>query len=255
MHTWLQKGVWIPLSLFPPELPPVPSSYRAGRCVSWTGFALFQVPWESGTAVSQRKGASSFRAPGLCHGGQRAGSSPLLWGLQKPSPKSQNANPQSHGAQPSALHPQTAELSLHYLHSQPWKEQGKLMASGICFLHPRGCKHPAQQEMERVVQLPNLAEEDTETDVQGHICPVPQLDSALDSAPRGSSPPSSALRDEFWYSRARAAALSSQQPWLGGASQGHGLGSALAKHISLPQPGSKGSVSLLCQHLEEKGGK
>lgn len=28
--------------------------------MSWTGFALFQVPWESGTGVTQRKGASSF---------------------------------------------------------------------------------------------------------------------------------------------------------------------------------------------------
>lgn len=32
--------------------------------MSWTGFALFQVPWESGTGVTQRKGASSFPSTG-----------------------------------------------------------------------------------------------------------------------------------------------------------------------------------------------
>ena len=64
MCTWLQKKVLIPLVFSPPQLPPVPSSYRAWRCVSWTGFALFQVLWESGAGVTQRKSASSFPSTG-----------------------------------------------------------------------------------------------------------------------------------------------------------------------------------------------
>lgn len=115
-------------------------------------------------------------------------------------------------------------------------------------------------------------QKETQADVQGCVWPAcglpptlfPQLDSALvwglcQMSSQCLIPPKLWPRDEFWYSKARAAALSSEQPWLGGASQGHGLDSPLAKHISLSQPGwrpgSKGSVSLLCQHLEEKGGK
>lgn len=87
MRTWLQKGVLIPLSLFPPELPPVPSSYRAWRCMSWTGFALFQVPWESGSGVSQRKVLQLPKCRGFAMVGTRLGAPLALGWLCKHHPQ------------------------------------------------------------------------------------------------------------------------------------------------------------------------
>lgn len=123
--------------------------------MSWTGFALFQVSWESGTGVIQRKGASSFPSTGLCHGGQTAGTPPTLWpvpaesNLQLPRVKLP-AQGLTEG-QPAALHPLTANLSLHGSGTPTHR------AGDMCFTHLPGMQALAWcsgQETGRLVQLP-----------------------------------------------------------------------------------------------------
>lgn len=66
MRIWLQKKVLIPLIFSPPEFPPVPSSYRAWRCVSWTGFPLFQVPGNLALALPRGRVLPASQAQWLC---------------------------------------------------------------------------------------------------------------------------------------------------------------------------------------------
>lgn len=97
MYTWLKKKGLISLVFSPPELPSVPSSYRPSGCVSGTGVALFQIPWESGTGITQRKGASSFPSLGASPQGAESWEPPdaqawpccTFW-EQPPSPKMQS---------------------------------------------------------------------------------------------------------------------------------------------------------------------
>lgn len=200
-------------------------------------------------------------------------------GLQTPSPRVQV---QTHSPMGTSHQPCTPRLHIYpcvALGSPRTAPAGAGEAGGQQDLLPPspGMQTPScGQEMGRLVQLPFLAEGDTDTGRCAGTClaslqpptstsPTAGLGLGVGTVPHEppvARPPHALAqgpRDEFWYSGARAAALSSEQPWPGGASQGHGLDSPLAKHISLSQPGwrpgSKGSVSLLCQHLEEKGGK
>lgn len=121
--------VLIPLSLFPPELPPVPSSYRAWRCVPWTGFALFQVPWESGTGVSQRKGASSFPSARALPWWARSWELPTALGwLCKHHPQEMRCSPTVPWGPAISPAPTDCRFILAWLwdlHAQHWQEQGK----------------------------------------------------------------------------------------------------------------------------------
>lgn len=240
----------------PPELPPVPSSYRAWRCVSWTGFALFHVPWESGTGVSQRKGASSFPSAGAlpwrAEGWELPGA--RAW-VCKHHPRESRCKPMGTSHQPC-----TPRLHIYpcvALGSPRTAPAGAGEASGQQDLLPPspGTQTPScGQEMGRLVQLLFLTEGHTDTGRCAGTClaslqpptstsPTAGLGLGVGTVPHEppvARPPHALAqgpRDEFWYSRARAAALSSEQPWPSGASQGHGLNSPLAKHISLSQPG------------------
>lgn len=130
------------------------------------------------------------QVPGLCHGGQRAGSSPVL------RPGSANTIPESPGANPwgPAISPAPPDCTfilvwLWDLHAQHRQEQEKPVASRICFPHPQGCKHPAVGRRWGGWCSSCFWQKETQTqaDVQGRVwpacslppAPVPQLDSAL----------------------------------------------------------------------------
>lgn len=123
MRIWLQKKVLIPLIFSPPEFPPVPSSYRAWRCVSWTGFPLFQVPGNLALALPRGRVLPASQAQWLCLcrslSGQRAGCSPMLWPGSAAPAESNHQPPrvevQAHsltGGQPAALHTPDCKFTL-----------------------------------------------------------------------------------------------------------------------------------------------
>jgi len=161
MCTWLQKKVLIPLVFSPPQLPPVPSSYRAWRCVSWTGFALFQVLWESGAGVTPEEECLQlpkhwgFATVGRGLGAPQCSGLGLLHLLRATiTPQEPRRKPTaSVGASRKPCTLQTANLSLHGAGSTGQACRSKRRAAGRVLCPSLG-DGGSGQETGRLVQLP-----------------------------------------------------------------------------------------------------
>lgn len=175
MFAWLQKNVLIPLCFLPLSSPQCPPATELGDACLGLDMLCFKFPGNLALALPRGRVLPASQAPGLCHGGQRAGSSPMLWhGSAVPAennhqpPRLKCKPTPSLGASWQPCTPQTANLSLHWSDTPvqstgrnagangcPWAASGQRDA---CFTHPQGMQAPSAgssgQEMWRLVQVP-----------------------------------------------------------------------------------------------------
>lgn len=161
VHLAVKKDFDSPhLPLHPtPSSPQCPPARELRDACLGLDLLCFKFPGNLALALSRGRVFPASQAPGLCHGGQTDGTPPTLW----PVPAESNVQPPRAklparsltGGQPAALHPLTANLSLHGPGTPTHRAGGG--QRDMCFTHPRGMQALAWcsgQETGRLVQLP-----------------------------------------------------------------------------------------------------
>lgn len=142
-----------------PSSPQCPPARELRDACLGLDLLCFKFPGNLALALSRGRVFPASQAPGLCHGGQTDGTPLTLW----PVPAESNVQPPRAklparsltGGQPAALHPLTANLSLHGSGTPMHRAGGG--QRDMCFTHPRGMQALAWcsgQETGRLVQLP-----------------------------------------------------------------------------------------------------
>lgn len=152
MFAWLQKNVLIPSCFLPLSSPQCPPATELGDACLGLDMLCFKFPGNLALALPRGRVLPASQAPGLCHGGQRAGSSLMLC-HGSAVPAENNHQPprvemQAHsltGGQLAALHAPDCKFVLALVRqpcAQHWQEsRSKLLPMGSqwaagCMLHP-----------------------------------------------------------------------------------------------------------------------